>query len=144
MPPPTVRTEITIEAPPSRVYAVLVDFPKWREWNPFIVEAEGAATEGERLKLRFNDGMRFEPVVEAAKPGERLQWLGKLWNVGGLFDGRHVFELEEVAGGRTRLLQHEEFAGVLARPLMWAMGDKVAQNFAKLNEALKRRVESSS
>lgn len=37
----TLVTEIAIDATPERVWAALIDMPRYRDWNPFIVEAEG-------------------------------------------------------------------------------------------------------
>jgi len=139
--PANVTAEIEIDAPPTTVYAALVDFPKWSEWNPFIVEAAGTATVGDTLQLRFNDGMRFAPVVEAAEPGKELRWLGKLDRFGLLFNGQHRFELSEPRPGVTRVRQSETFTGLLARPLLFVSGGKITKNFESLNEGLKRRAE---
>src|SRR5262245_10831209 len=49
----TITTAVDIEAPPARVWEVLVDLPAYREWNPFIIEASGTVAAGERLALRM-------------------------------------------------------------------------------------------
>ena len=51
-----IRTEIEISAPPERVWEVLVDFPGYAGWNPFmgmLVNIEkGFVLANEALKRR--------------------------------------------------------------------------------------------
>ncbi len=69
-------------------------------------------------------------------------WQGHLANISGLFDGKHLFLLSE-EGKDTRLVQREEFGGLLYAPLMnWlGMGDKTRKGFEAFNEAVKKRAE---
>ncbi len=45
-----------------------------------------------------------------------MRWLGKLF-VGGIFDGEHYFLLEPIDENRTRILDGENFSGLLVGPL---------------------------
>jgi hypothetical protein len=138
-----IRTEIDIEATPDAVWATLVDFAAFEQWNPFISNASGTLREGERLKVTLappgKRGFRFTPVVVAADPGKRLVWRGTL-GFKGLFDGEHQFELEGLPEGRTRFIHSERFTGVLVPLLAGTLGD-ARKGFVAMNEALKRRVE---
>ena len=107
------------------------------------MQARGVARAGERLQLRFNDGMSFAPVVERAEEGVELRWLGALDRFALLFNGRHRFELSEVAPGVTRVRQSERFSGALAPVLLLAMRGKITKNFESLNEGLKKRAEAA-
>ena len=51
--PDAVVESVTVEitAPAEQVWDVLVDFERYREWNPFCVEAEGILALGEPLPL---------------------------------------------------------------------------------------------
>jgi hypothetical protein len=138
----TIATEVEIDAPPSRVWSVLVDLPAYREWNPFIVEASGVVAEGETLALRMalpgRDPIGVEPRLLVVDPERELRWKGRIL-VPGLFDGTHAFELVPLEGGRTRLLHSERFAGLLlpiARPLLY---DATVQAFHALDAALAAR-----
>ena len=44
---------VAIAAPAEQVWDVLVDFGRYREWNPFCVEAEGVLALGEPLKMKL-------------------------------------------------------------------------------------------
>jgi hypothetical protein len=97
-----LRTDIDIAAPPDDVWAHLVDFAAYREWNPFMPSAAGTTEVGRRLTLRMRPpggrAVPMRPRVTEAQPGGVLEWLGHL-GVPGLFDGRHRFELVATASG---------------------------------------------
>jgi len=46
-----IDTYIDINAPPNRVWEVLVDFPAWKEWNPFIPSTTGQLDVGADLRI---------------------------------------------------------------------------------------------
>lgn len=60
----------------------------------------------------------------------------------GLFDGRHIFELQPAPGG-TRLVQREEFRGILVPLFARSLDRNTARGFVAMNEALKARVEQA-
>ncbi|MCZ1008983.1 SRPBCC family protein [Streptomyces lydicus] len=43
------ETAVGIEAPSDKVWDVIVDFDRYGEWNPFILEARGKAAAGQTL-----------------------------------------------------------------------------------------------
>jgi len=78
--------------------------------------------------------------VLEADPGRRLRWLGHLV-APGIFDGEHTFTIQPLGDGQVRLVQHEQFRGLLA-PLMAGSLDRHTQpGFELMNQALKRRAE---
>ncbi len=36
-----ILTNIQIDASESKVWKILTDFPKYKDWNPFIISASG-------------------------------------------------------------------------------------------------------
>jgi hypothetical protein len=136
-------TTIEIEAPAERLWAVLIDFAAYPEWNPFIRRIEGAPHEGARLKVRIQppggQAMTFKPTVLRAEANRELRWLGRLV-LPGLFDGEHLLRIEPLSDGRTRFVQAERFTGVLVRPFAGVL-DKTEAGFEQMNAALKARVE---
>src|SRR5438105_4520664 len=135
-----IRTDVLIQAPPDKVWEVLTDFSSHASWDPFLSGIEGKVALGERLAVHFRQGMTFRPVVTELRPGRVLEWLGKLF-IGGLFDGRHRFELIP-EGDATRFVQSEVFSGVLVPLLKKVLAD-TERNFAALNSALKQRAEEA-
>ncbi len=135
-----VRTQLEIDAPPEEVFAVLSDFAAYPEWNPYHVSVEGACELGARLVVRIErpDGetVTIEPHVLELEPPTTLTWGG---GIRGVFFGEHVFRLEALEGGRTRLVHDEDFDG-------FAVGfadlpeDVLTEGYERMNRALAERV----
>jgi hypothetical protein len=139
-----LRTEIDIQASPDRVWEVLTDFAAYPDWNPFITQARGTARVGERLTNRMQPvggrGVTFRPTVLQADPGRRLRWLGRLV-APGIFDGEHTFTIERLGDGRVRLVQEEQFRGLLVPLMARSLDRRTLPGFELMNRALKRRAE---
>lgn len=138
-----IASEVQINARPEEVWAVLTDFERFHEWNPFLVQATGRAEPGERLMLRFrlpNGGreMVFKPTVLTSEPHRLLRWRGRL-GLPGVFDGLHSFELTP-REGVTHVLQSETFTGALV-PVTGSVIRQSEVGFGMLTDALKKRVE---
>ena len=142
----SIHTEIEIDASPAQVWDILMDFEKYPEWNPFIKSISGNATVGGNLKVVMQQpdskSMTFKPKCLTAEPNKEFRWLGHLF-IKGLFDGEHIFKLREREGGTTKLVQCENFNGLLL-PLFWKqLNSKTISAFEQMNTALKNRAEKS-
>jgi hypothetical protein len=140
-----LRSEIDIDATAERVWQILTDFDAYPDWNPFLVRASGRPRQGERLNLHMQPvggrGMTFRPTVIEASPGRRLRWLGRVL-APGIFDGEHSFTIEAVGEGKVRVIQEEQFRGILV-PLLWrSLQRRTLPAFEQMNLALKLRAES--
>jgi hypothetical protein len=136
----TLTTETTIAAEPAKVWGVLTDFAALPQWAPFFTSIEGEPKAGTKLKVVFDNGFKIAPTVLAAEPGAVLEWQGKL-AFGGLFDGRHKFELRAEGTG-TRFTHSERFTGILI-PFFGSMLRKTREGFEAFNNALRTRVEAA-
>jgi hypothetical protein len=138
-----ISTQVDIGATPQRVWAVLIDFARYAQWNPFIRDAAGEARVGATLNLRMvpvaGRPMSFKPRVLAAQEATELRWLGRLV-LPRIFDGEHRFVLTPWGEG-TRVVQSERFSGILV-PLFGKVVDGTVADFERLNEALKKRAEN--
>jgi hypothetical protein len=141
----SIATGITIRGTPGRVWAVLTDFRKYPEWNPFIREASGDVATGARLTVRIHPPggrpMTFRPIVQQASPERELRWLGHL-GLPGLFDGEHVFRLEPSGTGETHFTQSERFRGILVPIMPNRLFENTRRGFDEMNHALRAIVES--
>ncbi|MGK2285049.1 SRPBCC family protein [Pedomonas sp. V897] len=138
----TIATTLHIAAAPERVWAVLTDFARYPDWNPFIRSIDGPLEAGGRLAVEIcppgQKGMRFRPRVLAVEPARALRWKGSVL-IPGIFDGEHVFRLEPREGG-TLLHHGETFSGVLPALMPARSFAPVEAGFRSMNEALARRV----
>lgn len=139
-----IKTEIQIAARPSEVWNVLTEFNSWKEWNPTILLAEGTATIGSKLNITINGNGKgdanYQPnVLESSIPNS-FRWRVNMM-ADFIFKNDRVFILQNRQGG-TYLIHKEEFSGMMV-PLMWGMfEDFVGPTLEKMNEALKKKVES--
>lgn len=139
----TFETDLHIEASPAKVWAVLMDFAAYPDWNPFVRRIEGEARVGARLEVFIQPpggkGMTFQPTVLRREAEREFRWLGHL-GIPGLFDGEHYFLLQPAPDGGTTLVHGEHFRGILL-PLLAGALKKSLVGFERMNLALKARCE---
>lgn len=144
--PVAITSQIEIDAPAATVWAILMDFPAYGEWNPFIRGISGRPEVGARLEVRLQPpggrAMTFKPTVLIADTNREFRWLGKLL-VKGLFDGEHVFRIEPLGPDRVSFIQEESFVGILVPLLKGTLG-QAERGFHEMNAALKRRAEGTA
>ena len=141
----SIETQITVEAPPIRIWQILTDFPTMSSWNPFIRSISGALTPGTQLSVQIEPPgravMTFNPTVLVADRERELRWIGTVL-ARGVFAGEHYFVLQPIGQSATRLRHGEIFSGLLAPILMrGTMLQATKQGFAEMNDALKKRAE---
>jgi hypothetical protein len=139
-----LRTEISINASPERVWHLLTDFASFPQWNPFIRRASGEPIKGAQLQVYLQPsgakGMTFRPKVLKAEPNRELRWLGHFL-IPGLFDGEHSFTIEPLEAGRVRFAQREIFTGLLVPLFARSLEKDTRRGFEEMNQALKLRAE---
>jgi hypothetical protein len=141
-----VDTSIEIAASAERVWSLLMDFPCYGRWNPFVRSIEGDASPGQTLRVFIQPpgarGMWFRPRVLVNEPRREFRWRGKVL-VSGVFDGEHFFRLEPGPAGGLVFHQGELFSGLLVPFFRRALDGPTRQGFMAMNEALKRTAEGS-
>ena len=74
----TVSATIQIDAPPTKVWAVLTDLAAYPRWNPLFPEASGPIAVGSRLTLKTvqpnGRTMTVKPKILAVEPNAELRW----------------------------------------------------------------------
>jgi hypothetical protein len=140
--PFVLHTEVEVDATPAQVWKVLTDRSAYPDWNPFIISSTGELTAGARITnvLRDTDGKEttFKPELLVVAPNKELRWIGKV-GFGGIFDGEHSFRLEELPGGRTRLIQEETFRGAAVPFTRSWLTKTIEPQFIAMNNALAAR-----
>ena len=141
-----LRSQVEIEAPAERVWHVLTDFAAYPEWNPFIRRVSGRPEVEGHLVVRMQPsgtrGMTFRPTVTKVEPDRQLRWLGHLL-LPGIFDGEHIFEIEELEADRVRFVQREVFKGLLVPLLARSLDRDTQRGFEEMNRALRERAETT-
>ena len=141
-----IHTEISINATPEKVWAILTDFDNYPNWNPFIKSISGDVRVGNkittRLEFPLGQGTTFKPKVLAFETNKELRWIGHLW-FPGLFDGEHKFELIDNKNGTTTFKQSEYFEGILVPFFQQVLDKNTTDSFNLMNKKLKEMAEQN-
>lgn len=134
-------TQVMIDAPAERVWAILIDSSHYGEWNPEIFGIDGTMAAGARItaQVRLGSGAtRRVPmrVTELAAP-TRMVWTGGL--PFGLFVGRRTYTVARAAGG-TEFRMHLEMSGPLSGLIGRSVGNRQPEIDA-FAAGLKRQAE---
>lgn len=135
----SVHHEVIIAESPEKVWQVLTDTDKYKEWNPVMELLEGKIEEGNQVKYRFTQD---DKNVSDIPSKVRKIIPNKLLNQGGglpfviTFDHKYILEPK---GGETQLTIHEDYKGIYVN--FWNP-KPVELAYKRLNEAIKERAES--
>jgi len=136
-----VKTEIVINAPRAKVWAILTDFKSYPAWNPFITRIEGPLTVGGTITADLHTTNLKPRTVNAkiliVEPEHQLRWQGSL---PGLFSGEHYWILRDRPDGGTDLEQSEVFRGVMAP---FIKPERLRVDYEAMNKAMKARAEAA-
>lgn len=148
-----VYSEIVINAHPAAVWRVITDveaYPAWNDFTPRITLRNDTLIPGTEFdldcRMSGNKLLRDEhEVVLTFDPAAFTFCMGTSRSRGrpGIVSCRRQV-CEGLGDGRTRLVNEEEFSGILA-PLVYLLyGRRLQRAFVRYCAALKRRVEASS
>ena len=136
------EAELTIDAPPQRIFDRLADFASWPDWMPrsFVPVVRAGEPSSLRLGDRFRvkvGGSRFASTLRITmmeRPRE-IAWRGGLR---GVLWAEHRFVLEPDGDRRTRVRSIETWRGALAglmrrivKPLAEKIGGQQLAGLAK-------------
>jgi hypothetical protein len=136
---------VHIDAPASQVWAVMVDFPRYEEWNPFTIRVDTVLELGAPVVLTLpdpaNPGSTFETreQISAISEPEHLQY-----NTGDSIPGVHAVRDQwvRVTGETSCTYQTTDvFTGEHARLVFDLQAAWVTAGFTATAHALKARAE---
>ncbi|KAJ6617986.1 hypothetical protein B0H10DRAFT_1796376 [Mycena sp. CBHHK59/15] len=151
-------TSIVIHKPRQKIWDVLLDFPSYNEWNPYIRESilidaskkpvpSYEIAKGHRVALKvhmpaaMDDSVKTRSMTELVmhvKPLTQLAWGSHL--PGWLFGAEHWNVLSEFDGG-TKFEIIAVFRGAGPHLMMMSMKEVFADSLKAMAEALKARCE---
>ncbi len=137
-------TSIIINASPATIWKELTDFATYPQWNPFIKSIKGEPAPGSTIQVTLQPPngkpILMKPTVLVFQQQKELRWIGSL-GVPYIFDGEHVFRLEENTDDTTTFHHFERFRGILIPFLSTLLDKTTKEGFSLMNEALKQRIE---
>jgi hypothetical protein len=138
---------VEINAPASFVWDVLVDLPRYQEWNPFTVRVESTLKVGEPVHLYIadpaNPGAEIHVVehLVAYEPARLLAWEQRPTEESA-DAARRDQVLEELGDERCAYYTTDQFLGENADKIMATFGGWVKEGFDGIAAALKRHAEA--
>lgn len=135
----SVHHEIVIDASPDKVWAILIDAKGYKSWNPVMELVSGEVKEGNKVTYRFTqDKENISTIPARVKKVIPQQLLNQAGGVPFILTFDHRYTLNAIEGG-TKVIIHEDYAGVGVN--FWNP-KPVEVAYARLNQALKKKVES--
>jgi len=137
-----IETSIDIDAPLDRVWAALIDFARYPEWNPLTERVLGEPRVDEVVTLHVHLAgrqMTRKHVISRAD-GQALCWTirtRKPW----LMRGERCQALTDLGDGRCRYANREEVLGLVSPIVEIGFGKAVRAGLEAVGQALKVHVE---
>ena len=137
----TYSATTVINASPEAIWKILVDAPRYPEWDPGTLKIEGSIAPGEKFKAfaKASPGRAFPVKVAGFDPPRSMVWTGGMPL--GLFKGVRTFTLTPSAAGKTDVRVEEVFSGLLSGLIIKSLPD-FDKIFAEFLEGLKKRAEA--
>lgn len=134
----SVRSEIVIDAPVEKVWAVIADTASYSEWNPTMQLQSGTVAEGNKVAYQFTDAngaqSKITATVKEKMPNQVLYQSGGLPTI---ITYDNYWRLEPMGDGKTKVSITENYSGVY----VWFWNpNSVEKAYEKQNEALAQRV----
>lgn len=135
----TYTTSIRIIATAETVWDILVDVDNWKDWNPTVVEIEGSATPGGKVKLRptANPKRAFDLKVTEFDAPNKMVWTGGMPL--GLFKGERTYTID-MRGVDVEFQMTEVYSGLMSGIITKSIPD-LQGSFDEFAAALKTRAE---
>ena len=136
-----VQAQIEIQAPVDLVWSILVEFPAYDIWNPYVYPIKGELRPGGLLDVTLHEGegsLRYEPVVLTLLPKREVSWGGRI--PGGVLERVQIFTLTVLAPARVRLTSRERFQGFVL-PFYGRVPEDAKRGLEMMNRALRNRAE---
>ncbi len=135
-----INTQCEIEATPEEIWATLIDFDSYSEWNAFIINASRECDNLEiTIKPPSEKQNKFTPKIITEVENTELRWAGKFISEY-LFRGEHFFKLHCIGQNKTKLIHCEVFTGALTCMITRSQKQHILEGFEAMNKSLQQRV----
>ena len=142
-----VSKKVTIHAPASLVWKILIDMPKYGDWNPFCVACESTLEMGAAVKMKLKSYVETEPeffenteYICAFEPEKQLSWALPHYDAWPYPARRDQF-LEATSETSCEYYSTDQFLGPNGIHVMRFAGPWVKQAFDDTADALKVHAE---
>jgi hypothetical protein len=144
----TIESSIDIDAPPERVWSILVDLDAYGSWNPFTPRIDSTLRVGDPCVLHVamrpgEDRIVQKEVITANDPGARELGWGMTMVAPFVLRANRIQRLTATPSGATRYWTGDTFSGAMTPIVMALYRADIQRGFDEVARALKRRAESA-
>jgi hypothetical protein len=107
--PVKASSNITINAKPERVWALLTDVNSWPIWQKDITKAEMRGPLQSGTGFTWTSGTQIRSRLALVQPPEALAWTGQAYKAKAI----HVWKLEALSSGKTLVTTNESMDGFM-------------------------------
>ncbi len=138
----SIHTEIVIDGPVDKVWSVLMDFERIKDWSDFFCGFQGDHRDGANVTTCFASGGKqyFDERTLSYDNGRSFGFSGYLSISPGIHS-QHDFQLEALDNNRTRFIQIDHWKGTDSRINTKILAEASEPSFNQFNQALKAEVE---
>lgn len=136
--------ELTINAPASVVWDVLVDNERYGEWNPFVLECDTDLKPGGPINMQVklgNGTQKANEIIDEVNEGRGFSYRMKPPPLGALASYRS-HDIEPKGDNQCVYRSHFELKGWLSPLVVMIMKSKLQTGFDDMSHGLKDRAES--
>ncbi|SFV17296.1 SRPBCC domain-containing protein [Pseudoduganella namucuonensis] len=139
--------KVEIDAPASLVWQVLVDLPRYHEWNPFTVRVESSLVVGAPVDLYVpnpatpGENLRIVEYIAAVEPERLLSWEQRP-TAESKDAARRDQYVEALGPERSSYVTTDIFLGVNADEITKNFGAWVKHSFDAVALGVKQRAEA--
>ena len=140
----TFEASSVIRAPAHVIWSILMDSPRWTEWDPSLERIEGTIAPGQTLKVfsKLSPGRAFPLRVQRLETDRGMTWRGGM-PLPFLFKGERTFDLVPAGDGSVEFRLREVFTGLLSPMIERSLPD-MQPAFEGFVAGLKRRAEAAA
>ncbi len=138
-----VEASIILDAPIEKVWQVLTDFSKLKNWSSSFIDAKGEFKKNGSLEVQFKTPMGIQKMKRQVfhfEEGKSFGWTGPF--ILGMNDC-HIHILEAVSPKRTRFTQTDYFSGGASFLLKGMLHKQLKKGYDAFNLELKEQVENN-
>lgn len=147
MPERVIASEkIRINASIEKVWAILLDLPRYPEWNPFTYRVDSTLVVGDPVDLYVRMRKRGERVqreyVRTVKAPTTLSW-GMIMGHAMLLTALRTQALERIDAKTCSYQTTDAFSGALTPLVTYLFGEDIEEGFNAVARALKVHAEKA-
>ncbi len=138
--------KIHINAPIERVWAILLDLPRYSQWNPFTYRVDSTLVVGDPVDLYVRMRKRGERVqreyVRTVEAPTTLSW-GMTMGHAVLLTALRKQTLERIDAKTCSYQTTDAFSGALTPLVTYLFGEDIEEGFNAVARALKAHAEKA-